>query len=369
MIPISEELEHGLVSGVVRGLVPLETVPCGSLSKNGQAVCTAVEFLRSKGAKSPYAKNSVLAAAADAAGADKVILRPYLEAAMKVAGGDADVLGILQKVHEQNALVAVMEAASKQLADRSFDPVALKKALNRAGSYKLVPASALIKDGKFPDIPTGYTIPSLPMLTRASGGVMGVWAIGGKAKMGKSTLGLQVALDMPVPVLYYDMENGEEVMMHRIGKIYDGDVEKAKRRLDTFYIKRRIQTLDMDLLQQPAPAVIVIDSIQKLPTKADQRRNGIDGWLAKFEALKEDGYTTILISEVNGFGGYKETGEIEYTVDFGMQLRRYGTDIVASVVANRHRAHYGDLCVIERVNDWRVVEGDGAQEDDNQGGL
>lgn len=369
MTPISEELEHGLVAGVVRGLVKLELVPEASLSKNGQAILAAAEFLECQGMKTPYSKNSLVSAAVDVAGADKTVLRPYLDTAMKVAGGSEDVLGILQKIHERDALTNLIELAGKQLANRQYDPTALKSTLTVRGPRKLVPLCDLIIDDKLPPIPTGYAIPSLPTLTKASGGVMGVWAIGGKSKLGKSTLGLQIALEMPTPVLYYDMELGPEVMLYRIGQAFGGDVPKVKRQLKRFYHHPSVTTLDEDLLAVPAPAVIVIDSLQKVQTDLENRRGGIDAMLAKFERLKRDGYTTILISEVNGMGGFKETSEIEYTVDFGMQLRREygGGGVIASIVANRHRRDYGDLCVMERVNEWWIREGDGAQQDD--GGL
>ncbi len=353
---VSEELELGLVAALVRGLIKLDSVPVDALSKDGQAVCSAVQFLAEIG-KPPFAKNSVLSAAVDVAGADKVALRPFLDKAMATAGGQ-EPAEIVRKLAEQQTLSEVMNIIQRQMAERSFDAGEIRAKLKSSSHSALVPASELIIGDKLPPIPTGYDIPSLPGLTEASGGVMGVWCVGGKAKVGKSTLGVQIALEMPVPVLYYDMENGDEVLMYRIGKAFGGDVRKVKDKTKRFYLRHNIKTLDQDLGKIAAPALVVVDSLQKLPTKLDQRRAGIDGWLAKFERLKEDGYSVLLISEVNGFGGFKESSEIEYTVDFGMQLRRdYGTGgVVATVVANRHRPHYGDICGIERVNDWWMKE-------------
>lgn len=361
---ISEELEQSLISAAVRGLIKLDVIPVSDLSPNGKAVCSAIEFLAAAKKKAPYSATSVLTAACDVAGADKTKLRPYLDKALKVDAG-AESAEIMAKLHEQQALAEIVNIAGRQLSERAFDPNEFKQCFSIKKTTTLKPASELIVGDKLPDTPTGYSIPSLPSLTEASGGVMGVWAVGGKSKVGKSTLGVQISLEVPVPVLYYDMENGEQVLLYRIGKAFGGDVKKVKERTSRFYIRNHIKTLAQDLAAVPAPALIVIDSIQKLPTKLDQRRAGIDAWLAKFERLKEDGYTTLLISELNGFGGYKETGEIEHTVDFGMQLRRDGDLVIAHVVANRHRPHYGDIFAIERVNDWWIKESaDPGQEDD-----
>jgi len=362
---LSEELEQGLVAALVNGLIGLDTVPRESLSGNGQAVCNGVEFLLSAGNKAPFTKATVVATACDVAGADKTTLRPYLDKALK-AGDGKESADIVAKLYQQQALNELINEASRQMSAREFDARALLSKLDTSETNDLVPACDMLINGEFPQEPTGYSIPGLPMLTEASGGVMGVWAIGGKAKLGKSTLGVQVALGMPVPVLYYDMENGPATMLYRMGKYFGGNKQAFRERTKTFYIRRSIKTLDKDLRKVKAPALIVVDSVQKLPTNAKDRRSGIDGWLSKFERLKEDGYTTLLISEVNGFGGYKETGEIEYTVDFGMQLRRDGDYITATVVANRHRPAYGDICALERVNDWMFRESDDlgtAQED------
>lgn len=359
-IYISEELEQALVSALLRGHISLDDIPVTSLSKNGQAVCAGVEFLVEKKAQAPYASALIVSTACDVAGGDSSELRPYVDFALKqqVAGEPG---AVVKHLYQQRALSEIMSEASRQLATKEFDPGAFSEKLS--GKYEdddeLIPACDMLVNDELPPEPTGYPIPSLPRLTEASGGLMGVWAVGGKAKMGKSTLGVQIALDMPIPVLYYDLENGNHVTINRMGHVC-GSKEAYKERTKRFYIKNKITRKKLDAAlktkKMKPPALIVIDSIQKLPTKADQRRTGIDEWLRKFEQLKADGYSVLLISEVNGTGQYKETGEIEYTVDFGMQLQRDGGSIVATVVANRHREMNGDLCYLERVNKWKWKE-------------
>ena len=356
---ISEELESCLVGSALRGTLSLDLVPTETMTPDGQAVMQGAAFLAASGVMPPFSKTAIISTASDIAGGDKVKLRPYVDKAMKDTEKDAGTAAILQKLHEQQALTEIMNSAQTQLAARTFDPSAFTSALAVKKKTTLAPASTLLVNDTLPPMPTGYPVRSLPALTKASGGIMGVWALGGKAKAGKSTLGVQLSLDVSVPVLYYDMENGEAVLMYRIGKALGGDVALVRRKTERFYIRRNIQTLEADLASVPAPALVVVDSIQKLPTKLDQRRTGLDAWLLKFERLKERGYHVLLISEVNGFGGYKETGEVEYTVDFGLQIQR-DDDGQASlrIVANRHRPDIGDLCYLERVNDWWWKETD-----------
>ena len=187
-----------------------------------------------------------------------------------------------------------------------------------------------------------------------------MWAIGGKKKMGKSTLAVQLSLEVArvQPVVYYDMENGESVLLYRIGRMFGGDVKKVREATKQFYMRSSARTLDADLAAVPPPPLVVIDSLQKLPTKLDQRRTGLDAWLLRLEALKKQGYSVLLVSELNGFGGYKETGEVEYTVDLGLQLVGNGDYVTVNCVANRHRPNEGEICNLERVNEWAFAETD-----------
>lgn len=198
---------------------------------------------------------------------------------------------------------------------------------------------------------------------------MGMWAVASEAGVGKSTLAVQLAVEYGRvgPVLYYDMENGPEVMLYRVGKRYGGDVTKARQATKNIYFRESIRSLSDDLRSMgKRKCLVVVDSLQKLPTSVDNRRSSLDVWVHRFERLKKQGHTVILISEKNReqYGeatqrGFKETGEIEYSADFGFHLLpEKGMDTMSKViiVKNRHRPHSGSVCYLERVNGFRFVE-------------
>lgn len=354
---ISEELEASLIAGLIRGTVDIDSIPKDALSKEGLEVYGGIDFMAQIGKKPPFSRESVLVAASDVVGADRETLRPYIVNVMKVGGGQ-EVPELLQAVAEQQALVAIVNEASEQLDRHEFNPLAFTPLFDVKAKQGLVSASSLIQGGKLPAIPTGTPL-SLPKLQEASGGIFGLWAIGGKSGVGKSTLAVQVAIEVArvMPVIYYDMENGEQVLLYRIGQALGGSMTAVQEATKQFYIRRNARDLDADVSSIPAPAMIVIDSLQKLPTKLDQRRTGLDHWLNRLEVLKNAGYTVLIVSELNGLGGYKETGEIEYTADLGMQILPVGDGIVTlNVVKNRHRPAVGEICDLERVNDWWFQE-------------
>lgn len=196
-----------------------------------------------------------------------------------------------------------------------------------------------------------------------------MWAVASEAGVGKSTLAVQLAVEYgrQGPVLYYDMENGPEVMLYRIGKRYKGDVEAARRVTKNLYFRETIKTLQQDLQGfKDKRCLVVVDSLQKLPTSVEHRRTSLDVWVHKLERVKKDGHSVVLISEKNReeYGsasqrGFKETGEIEYSCDFGFHLiqeAQMPTMSKVIVVKNRHRPIVGSVCYIERVNGFRFVE-------------
>jgi hypothetical protein len=339
--------------------VSLGSVPDDALSKLARQAYEGAAYLSARGHKPPFARNSVLCAAVDFHGADASELRPYLAQVLKTGVG-MEISDLLRGLDEQESLKAIVNEASEQLEAREFNPGAFAGLLEARHKSALQSASDLLKDDKLPPIPSGVPI-SLPRLQEISGGIFGVWAIGGKPKMGKSTLAVQLSLEVAkaMPVLYYDLENGETVLLYRIGCMFEGDIQKVREATKQFYIRSVPKDLEKDVLSVPAPALVVIDSLQKLPTKIDQRRTGIDAWLLKLEALKKRGYTVLIVSELNGLGGYKETGEVEYTVDLGLQLIGNGEFVTVNCVANRHRKTTGEICDLERVNDWSFTEVDG----------
>ena len=358
--PLSKELEQEILCAIMSGVASSDAVTAEELSAHGKAVFRAIALLREQTPAGPLAPRAVLLAATDVLGASRGEIQNYL--ASLAPTGVSGVAEILQKVRDKQALVELINAAGKQLQEGSLDLRILLPLLSREGGSPLETVADRIEGG-LPDPPQGLAIKSLPRLTHESGGIYGMWVIGGMPKVGKSTLAWQIALDVgqALPVLFYDYENGFAVLMDHTASIYKGDLDAIRSATQNIYYGDSVRTLDRDLASVPSPALVVVDSVQKLPSSIEHKRQGLDRWMHRFEALKKRGYSILLVSELSRayygsdayIGGYKETGEIEYTADTGLQLIG-DRDGVAElhVVANRHRRFRGFLTNLVRKRDW-----------------
>ena len=364
--PLSKELEQEILSAILSGAASSDAVTAEELSAQGKAVLRAIALLREQTPAGPLAPRAVLLAATDVLGASRAEIASYLHGLAPT--GVVGVADLLQKVRDKQALVELINAAGKQLQDGSLDLGVLGTLLQRDRPGPLEPVSARISGG-LPDPPKGYQIASLPRVTQETGGLYGLWVIGGMPKIGKSTLAWQIALDVgrTLPVLFYDYENGFAVLMDRTASIYRGDLDSIREATRNVYYADSIRSLDRDLAAVASPALVVVDSIQKLPSSIEHKRQGLDRWMQRFEALKKRDYTVLLVSEIGRayygsdayIGGYKETGEIEYTADTGIQLigDREGLAEL-HIVANRHRRFRGFLTNLTRKRDWLWKEQD-----------
>jgi hypothetical protein len=103
----------------------------------------------------------------------------------------------------------------------------------------------------------------------------------------------------------------------------------------------------------------------------EYRRASLDKWIHRLEGLKKRGYHVILVSEVSRMqygneayiGAFKETGEIEYSADLGIQLIPEAGELIGvNIVKNRHRPFKGFLGHIARHNSWMFHEVDAPEE-------
>jgi KaiC/GvpD/RAD55 family RecA-like ATPase len=367
---LSEDLEKLALCAVMRGVVPDTELHEDELSKLGKLILKAVRHLRSyDDAPEELPVASIQATASEILGADHREIRDYTSSCFALAAG-REAGDLLRAVRQKSILVEVLNEAGNQLATGTLDLGKISESLSQEAedARTLLSASELLVNG-LPKEPTGLELKTLPLLSQSSGGLMGMWAIASEAGVGKSTLAVQLAVEYNRvgPVLYYDLENGSEVMLYRIGKRYGGDVEKARRATKNIYFRDTVKTLSEDLrIMGKRRCLIVVDSLQKLPTSVDNRRSSLDVWVHRFERLKKQGHTVILISEKNReqYGqatqrGFKETGEIEYSADFGFHLlpeKNMDTVSKVVIVKNRHRPHSGSVCFLERVNGFRFVE-------------
>lgn len=212
--------------------------------------------------------------------------------------------------------------------------------------------------------------------------------------MGKSTLAQQIALDYArtrTPVLYLDFEMGYHRMLKRWLEADTGlqyDIEAGKRdpsdlrkKMTEFqdanaiafaYFWRQgrkkgnclspnknpdplVQTVAWLRNQTGADPVIFVDSLQKLPFLATDRRTSIDMWLRYFEGVAEDA-PVVAVSELSREGKYKESGDIEYSADNCLQLRKTSDGRSFSLLLDFSRDYEsGPVCRLIRKG-WRFVE-------------
>lgn len=225
-----------------------------------------------------------------------------------------------------------------------------------------------VKDG-LPDPPTGLQLKSLPLLLQRTGGIYGSWVVGGEPKLGKTALCWQLTLDASttndIPAIYYDLENSFAVMMDHTRAMFRGDLKKIKEVTKRLYHRDSIRTLEQDLQRVPPPAIVVVDHIQRLSSSVQFQKASLDRWIHKLDGLKKRGYTVLMISEISRanynsdayIGSFKESGEIEYAAETGIQLLRGpGETVEVHVVANRHRPFRGLASLVQRYNDWAFKE-------------
>lgn len=368
---LSSELEQLVMSAVIEGLVPLSTVQAGELSKPGQMVHKALtRLLKNKPVAEPLPYKVVLSTCVDGLGFDRDDVGPYLQKVQK-SKASIHTKKLLETVQNKQRLVNLINAASEQLAEGNLDIPGLYSVLEKsAPKQKLSTVADDFKDG-IPDMPSGIPFHHLPGLSEATGGIFGMWAVAGEPGVGKSTFGMQMAVYAArhIPVLYYDFENGAQVILHRLGRALGGKkkLKQIRNLTKNLYLRESISTLDADLLAVPAPALIVIDSLQKLPADPHHRRTTLDKWILKLERLKKDhGYSVLLLSEKDRgsyesptLRGFKESGEIEYSADFGAQLIRDKEApmlLEFHVVKNRHRPVLGHAVTLKRVNGFWFKE-------------
>lgn len=345
---LSEDLEQCIIGAILVGEMELSEVKVEDFSKVGQSCLHAVGLL-GEGGKPPYSPKEMYTAALDVFGADKQLLRPYVKRIIGATAGKGT-KQILSAVRNKLAALGMMEQIANQLAEGKVDLEACASAWKTIGQTASLAPLATKQGNELVSTLNGLSVRTLfPCLHDATGGLIGMWTIGGGPAIGKSTLAMQLAIHFTeqLPVLYYDFENGERVILHRLGKVFKS-VEAVRQHTQQLFIRESIKSLSNDLRTIGKPALIVIDSFQSIPTRAAQRRTDLDGWLGRFEALKKEGHSLLLISEMNraeyekvSMKGFKETGEIEYKSDVAIEMVGDSNAPELHIVKNRHAQFKG----------------------------
>jgi hypothetical protein len=358
--PLSAELEAYVLGALVRGQLAATAVYPEELTKVGRAVYQAVQSLTNTNAT--LDPKQVYLLASESGVAPKEQIRDCIKTAL--VSDVVDVSRVLDVLHGHRALLGLAGEITEQLRTGHVHPERLLEQISSitpSGDHELVPVGELLKDG-LPPVPEGASLKTLPKIQSSCGGIYGVWALGGMPKVGKSTLAWQMALDAgrTIPVIYYDFENGLPTLLARTAIVFNHDLDRIRAVTRQVYHRGSLRSLSTDLAGVGPPALVVVDSIQKIPTSGDDRRVGLDRWVHRLEELKKRGYHVLMVSEINrasydsepSMGGYKETGEIEYTADCGLHLTLGGDFGYVYAVAHRHRPTRGLVSTIRRIREW-----------------
>ena len=213
----------------------------------------------------------------------------------------------------------------------------------------------------------------LPGFDAQMRGLQGIVGILGGPKACKSTLALQVALfnaQRGNPVAIIDRENGlshmHERMISHIHGVSWKDFTERSEAIQTrawqelselplglytgaFSMQELESWLDGEIskLSKDSHALLVLDSLHKLPMELDQMRMSVDKWLLFLDYLKLKYNRKLVIittcekrrgayDEATKDGG-KESGRIEYTLEQQLDMR-IGDDggIILECTYNRH---------------------------------
>ena len=378
VLPLNIDLERAVLYAVMHGQMSLKNVNAQELSKLGRIVHTALSGLvksESLNGDGVHAR-TVWLAATEVHDADPVEVKAYLK---EIENGE---IPEIQSIHgalgRKRILTKLVNEASDQVASGEYSILALKGLLDEHTHSRntLTPLSSQMGQALHP--PTGLPVPCFARLTEATSGVYGLWLIGGEPAAGKSTLALQISLSVGRrrPVLYYDFEQGTGVIKWHVHKALGGDATNIQEATRQLYIRHSVGSLEADLDMLAEPCLIVVDSIQKVASSVTFRRESLDQWVHKFEALKKYGHHIILVSEKNrgtygnaSLQGYKETGELEYAADTAFDMIKPdetdGGRVDLYITKNRHYPKRGFITTLTRQNSWWFVEEAGGRREVN----
>ncbi len=159
--------------------------------------------------------------------------------------------------------------------------------------------------------------------------------IGGQPGIGKSTLLLQVAVQLPAKVLYVSGEESEEQIKMRADRLPEG-------RSDCYILTETNTTKILQQAQEMQPQLLVVDSIQTMSTPhLDSAPGGVSqvrecaAELLRF--AKETNIPVFLIGHINKEGDIAGPKLLEHIVDCVLQFEgdRHNTYRILRTLKNR----------------------------------
>lgn len=365
MGPLAPTLEYMIFASILNGDIGIEAVERKTLSQIGQVLHKSIaKLVEDTGAggsfQLPRDRESVFTLATQFFGLDKARLQEYLA---QVSRHESRATPLIHNLlRDRSVLLDISNEIQRQLTTGDLDVSKLQVFLSASRGFNanLTSVAEDLENGP-PVPPGGPTLRWLPRLSEVSNGIYGVYILAGVPGVGKSTLADQISWDICLnnkdcSVLKYDFENGRNICLYRF--IENFSLEDAKKLGKRYYIRESLRTLTRDLAVIKPPAVLVVDSIQKISTRsAVDRRVDLDDWVHRFEELKKDGYHVILVSEINraSYSGdpkldcFKETGALEYAADTALFLQEAEAGLLRLwVVKNRHYPTKGMVGFLER---------------------
>jgi hypothetical protein len=363
ILPLNIQLEKAVLYAVMHGEMDIKNVNPEELSKLGRIVHQSIMGLGSNGDGTPA--RTVFLAATEVHNADRQEIRKYIK---DIENSEIpEIQAIHGALGRKKVITSLVNEASNQVASGEYSLLSLK-ALIESHTHTRNTLIPLCKEMKDVTPPVGLNVPCLEKITQATGGLYGVWLIGGEPAAGKSTLALQISLSVGRrrPVLYYDFEQGTGVIKWHIQQAL-GDKDKIKDATKQLYIRHTMSSLEADLNMLNEPSLVVVDSIQKVASSVTFRRESLESWVHKFETLKKYGHHVILVSEKRrgtygeaSLSGYKESGELEYAADTAFDMLKPveedGAIVDLYITKNRHYQKRGYITTLHRQNSWWFKE-------------
>lgn len=362
---LAPELEKALLRAIAEGVAAPDIITADELSKKGKIIYGTITYLL-KRTSAPLKPASIMLAAHNLFGAPKAGVEAFLRSFREYETG-AEIMEILRAARDKTTLVALINKAGAQLASGDLQISDLNVILSKGDAIhdKLEPLSARVTD-KFPKPPIGLALRSLPGITDITNGLSGVWIIGGEPGLGKSTLALQISIDVAreFPVAYFDLDGtGEQYFIERLREVFGNDPKRFRNHTKNFYYRENANTLDATIRSIKSPALIVIDSLQTLPVTEKFGKQGLDVWVRRFKDYAKKGYHFLCVSEKQraeygeaNIGGFKGSGNIEYagTLCAHILADKDSDDILQFVIVKaRHSKRKGH--VVDLVRDEEKV--------------
>jgi hypothetical protein len=367
-IKLAADLEKALLRSIAEGTSKPDIVSAEELSKTARQAYESICHLLKHKAEPPLRPDAILLQAQALFGVEKEDFKDYLRTFGDLRIG-SEAGAIAKSAREKAFLVRLVNEAGQQLAQGHLDTSAIARMVEGgtgSSADALTPLSSYVKD-KFPVPARGLQLKSLPALSEASNGLAGMWIIGGEPGLGKTTLAAQMALDAgaEAPVIYHDLDGtGREWLVDRLRRVCRNSVSEFKKLTRQFHFRETVDSLDDDIAQlrkqHTGKIVVVIDSLQTLPTSIKYKKEGLDSWINRLKQLTKKNVAVLAVSEQNranygqpNMGGYKGTGDIEYAGSLCIQLLQdedadQDDPVQLHIVKNRHGKRKGHIVDLER---------------------